>query len=63
LFSLGPSPGKNPPQKLNHTESVVFSTKWDCYASKNSPLSEIARVLVCLDHVARVIEYADHRMM
>jgi hypothetical protein len=28
-----------------------------------SPHFEIGRVLVCLDHVARVVKNADHRVM
>jgi len=34
-----------------------------CNVYLDLPLLEIARVLVCLDHVARIIENANHRIM
>jgi hypothetical protein len=34
-----------------------------CFPQQRSPLFEIARVLVCLDHVASVIVNADHGIM
>jgi hypothetical protein len=38
-----------------------FSIKPLSYASKNSPLFELARLLVRLDHVASLIANTDHR--
>jgi hypothetical protein len=45
------------------SSKLHFSGKCGVPASKNSPLFELARVLVRLDQVASVIENANHSMM
>jgi len=42
---------------------VPFSREVRSDASKNSPLFELARVLVRFDHVARFIANANHSIM
>jgi hypothetical protein len=45
---------------INRPDRLPFSGKRDAMRVKNSPLSEIALVLVCFDHVASVIVNANH---
>jgi hypothetical protein len=44
-------------------ESRHASTAWRFFVSRPSPLFELARVLVRLDHIASVIVNANHSIM
>jgi hypothetical protein len=62
LFRLTRSHRSQSPDESGIME-LRFSGKCDVMRIKTSPLFEIARLLVCLDHVASFIVNANHGVM